>query len=54
MRYDDEYDDFDNDIFEMYGIESYDEEGEEDYEAIGTFLKGEGDKGEISNEEEEE
>lgn len=41
MRFDDEFDDLDDDIFSMYGIETYNEDADEDFEAIGSFIEEE-------------
>lgn len=44
MSYYDDYDDVDNDIFAMYGIETFSDDGGDEFEGMGSF----------SNEEEEE
>lgn len=38
MRFGDEFDELDDEIFSIYGIDSYDEEVEEDYESMGSFI----------------
>lgn len=41
MRFGDEFDEIDDDIFALFGIDSYDEDLDDEYESMESFVEEE-------------